>query len=88
MGKSDTIHMRIEPDIKAGADSILSRLGLSTAEAINIFLNQVILQGGLPFSVKLPNPNETTLQAMYEAENDIGLRKFNCAEDMFKELDI
>jgi DNA-damage-inducible protein J len=88
MGKTDTIHMRIEPDVKAVADSILNRLGLSTAEAINIFLNQVILNGGLPFDVKLPIPNETTLQAMYEAENDINMRKFNNADDMFKELGI
>jgi DNA-damage-inducible protein J len=88
MGKTDTIHMRIEPEIKAGADMILSRLGLSTAEAVNVFLYQVILNGGLPFDVKIPVPNETTLRAMHEAENNIGLRKFNSAEDMFKELDI
>ena len=88
MGKTDTIHMRIEPDIKTGADSILNRLGLSTAEAINIFLNQVILNGGLPFEVKIPVPNETTLQAMREAENDINLRKFNNADEMFSELGI
>jgi DNA-damage-inducible protein J len=71
MNKTETIHMRVEPDIKLGADTILNRLGLSTADAINIFLNQIILCGGLPFEVKLPVPNETTLQAMREAENDI-----------------
>ena len=88
MGKTDTIHMRIEPEIKSMADSILNRLGMSTAEAINVFLNQVILYGGLPFEVRLPIPNEITLQAMYEAENDINIRKFDNAEDMFKELGI
>ncbi|AEF83988.1 plasmid stabilization system antitoxin protein [Treponema primitia ZAS-2] len=54
MPKIDTIHMRIEPELKAGADAVLSRLGLSTAEAITVFLNQVLLTGGLPFEVKLP----------------------------------
>jgi DNA-damage-inducible protein J len=88
MVKTETIHMRIEPEIKANADSILSRLGLSTAEAINIFLNQVILYGGLPFNVKLPTPNDTTLQAIYEAENDINMHKFNNVGDMFTELGI
>ena len=88
MGKTDTLHMRIEPEIKMGADTILNRLGLSTAEAINIFLNQIILYGGLPFEVRIPVPNETTLRAMYEAENDINLRKFDNADDMFKELNI
>jgi addiction module antitoxin, RelB/DinJ family len=88
MAKTDTIHMRIEPEIKAGADMILGRLGLTTADAINIFLNQVILNGGLPFDVKLPIPNEVTKRAMYEAENGINLNKFDNAEDMFKELGI
>ena len=88
MSKTDTIHMRIEPEIKASADSILSRLGLSTSEAINIFLNQVILNDGLPFEVKIPALNETTLQAMHEAESDINLRKFNNADDMFRALGI
>lgn len=86
MAKTDTIHMRIEPEIKAGADAILERLGLTTADAINIFLNQVILNGGLPFEVKLPVPNEVTKKAIYEAENDINLHKFDNADDMFKEL--
>lgn len=88
MARTDTIHMRIEPTIKAGADMILERLGLTTADAINIFLNQVILNGGLPFEVKLPMPNEVTKRAMYEAENGINLHKFDNAEDMFKELGI
>jgi DNA-damage-inducible protein J len=88
MNKTETIHMRVEPDIKLGADAILNRLGLSTAEAINIFLNQIILYGGLPFEVKLPVPNEITVQAMREAENDVNLRKFDDADSMFRELGI
>ena len=70
MSKTDTIHMRIEPEIKAGADGILNRLGLSTTDAINIFLNQVILSGGLPFEVKLPISNKTMLFARYEHESE------------------
>lgn len=88
MNKSDTIHMRIEPDIKAGADSVLNRLGMSTAEAISIFLNQVILRGGLPFDVKIPEPNAATLKAMSDAENSVDLHKFDSAEEMFRELGI
>jgi DNA-damage-inducible protein J len=35
--------------------------------AINIFLRQCILRGGLPFSVELPKYNQETLDAMTEA---------------------
>jgi DNA-damage-inducible protein J len=58
MPKIETIHMRIEPELKAGAEAVLNRLGLSTTEAITVFLNQVILTGGLPFEVKLPPQDE------------------------------
>lgn len=46
--------MRIDPKLRADAEKILSRLGLTTNDAINVFLNQVVLQHGLPFDVKLP----------------------------------
>jgi len=52
--KTSTIHLRVEPAIKADVEKLLDRLGLSTTDAINIFLNQIILTGGLPFPVKVP----------------------------------
>jgi len=88
MAKTDTLHMRIAPEIKGEADAILGRLGITTADAVNIFLNQVILYGGLPFNVRLPVPNEITSRAIHEAKNDIDLRRFGSADEMFKELGI
>jgi DNA-damage-inducible protein J len=67
--KTSTIHLRIEPEIKADVERLLGRLGISTTDAINIFLNQVILTGGLPFPVKIPEPNKETLAALKEAED-------------------
>ena len=69
MVKTDTIHMRISPKVKSEADSILSQLGMTTADAINIFLNQVILHGGLPFEVRLPSANAKTLAHIERIEN-------------------
>ena len=88
MLKTDVINMRISPEIKGEVDSILARLGLSTTDAINIFLSQVILRGGLPFEVRLPSPNDTTRAAMRDAENDYNLRRFDSSDAMFKELGI
>lgn len=42
-------------ETKKQADAILSRLGLSTSTAISMFLEQVVLQQGLPFTPKLKN---------------------------------
>jgi len=69
MAKTDTIHMRISPEVKSSAEAVLSQLGMTTADAINIFLNQVILRGGLPFEVRLPMPRAETLALIERIEN-------------------
>ncbi len=38
------------------------------SSAINLFLYQCILRGGIPFSIELPNYNRETLAAMAEAK--------------------
>jgi len=56
MPKSSSIYTRVEPEIKEQAEQILSKLGIPVANAINLFLHQVVLRKGIPFSVSLP-PN-------------------------------
>ena len=69
MARTDTIHMRISPELKTEADSILSRLGISITDAIHLFLNQVILRSGLPFDVRLPTAKAETLALIERIEN-------------------
>lgn len=54
MAKTANLYARIEPEIKEQAEMILTALGISASNAINMFYKQIILQGGLPFEVKLP----------------------------------
>jgi len=65
MAKTDTVYMRIDPRLKANAEAVLSALGLSPNEAINIFLNQVVLQKGLPFEIKIPQISKAEAQAVF-----------------------
>ena len=55
MAKTANLYARIEPEIKEQAEMILSALGIPASNAINMFYKQIILQGGLPFEVKLPS---------------------------------
>jgi addiction module RelB/DinJ family antitoxin len=55
-GKTSVIQTRIDPALREKTDTILTKLGLSTSDAIRMFLEQVILHRGLPFEVKLPLP--------------------------------
>ena len=52
------IRTRIDPELKEASEHILHQLGLSTAEAIRLFLAQVTLRNGLPFDVTLPKYDE------------------------------
>ena len=60
--------IRIDSEIKKQATSLFSNLGLDMSGAVNLFLHQCVLRGGLPFSVEMPNYNKSTLDAMAEAK--------------------
>lgn len=59
--------VRIDSDIKKQATALFNNLGLDMSSAINLFLHQCVLRGGLPFAVEMPQPyNEETVAAMNE----------------------
>ncbi|MBI5447845.1 MAG: type II toxin-antitoxin system RelB/DinJ family antitoxin [Gammaproteobacteria bacterium] len=66
MYKAATVNARIEPMIKKRAEAILDAVGLSSAEAIRLFYNQICLHQGIPFEIKIPN--KTTIKAMQAAD--------------------
>ena len=87
MAKTDTLHIRIEPDMKKKAEKTLSELGLSLTDAINVFLAQVILQDGFPFEIKKPKFNKDTIEAIEDAKNNKNLsREFETVDELFEEL--
>jgi DNA-damage-inducible protein J len=49
------IHARIDSNLKQKAEAVFNVLGINTSDAIRMFLTQVTLTQGLPFSVKIPN---------------------------------
>lgn len=88
MSKTETIHIRVDSDLKENVSYLLEQLGISTSEAIKMFLNQVVLIRGLPFDVKLPKYNEETELAMKEARKLSKSGKgFKNIDLLFKELD-
>ncbi len=62
MQKTATLNLRVDPDVKQSAESVLAQLGMSMSTAIDVFLRQVSLTGGIPFRVALPEaPGQSTL---------------------------
>lgn len=91
MAKSASISMRVNPQIKAEAESIYESLGMTLTEAINIFLHKSILEGGLPFDVRQPRYNSETETAMREARDilagEVAAESYDSASAMFAALD-
>ena len=54
MGKTATLNIRVNPDVKENAESVLAQLGIPMATAIDMYLKQISLVGGIPFSIVLP----------------------------------
>lgn len=54
MEKSATLNLRVNPAVKQRAEDVLSRLGIPMSTAIDMYLNQISLTGGIPFTVALP----------------------------------
>ncbi|HJG36728.1 type II toxin-antitoxin system RelB/DinJ family antitoxin [Enorma phocaeensis] len=91
MAKSASISMRVNPQIKAEAESIYESLGMTLTEAINIFLHKSILEGGLPFDVRQPRYNSETEAAIREARDILAgkmpAESYDSASSMFAALD-
>lgn len=76
MEKTATLNLRVNPEVKERAEEVLSRLGMPMSTAINIYLNQISLTGGIPFSVSLPKaPAAINADLMTSAEIHEKLQK-------------
>ena len=54
MEKTMTMNLRVNPTVKQEAEVVLKQLGVPMATAVDMFLRQIALTGGIPFSVSLP----------------------------------
>jgi DNA-damage-inducible protein J len=76
MAKTANIYVRIEPDVKEKAEQILKSFGIPSSNAINMFYNQIILQKGIPFDLKLPSKDKPIdMSLLSKGELDIEIQK-------------
>jgi len=58
MEKTTTLNLRVNPTVKQRAEKVLSQLGMPMSTAIDIYLKQISMTGGIPFAVTLPKTPE------------------------------
>ena len=54
MEKTATLNLRVNPITKQKAETVLKQLGIPMSVAMEMYLNQIAMVGGIPFSVTLP----------------------------------
>ena len=82
--------VRIDADIKKQATELFSVLGLDMSSAINLFLHQCVLRGGLPFSVEMPRYSQELLDAVEEAKrisHDPDVEGYTSMDELKKALE-
>ena len=84
MNKTATIRTRIEPGLKTEVEEILSRLGLTASETVQLLYRQIKLRRGLPFDVRIPN--ELTARTLKASKTGKGVKRFGSKKDLYADL--
>ena len=88
-GTTTNISIRMDADLKAQADALFSELGMNLSTAFNIFVRQSLWEGGIPFAIKMDQPNQETIAAMLEAERiarDPSVKGYTDLDELFADL--
>jgi len=64
--KTEMLTTRIDHDTKLAFTHICDEVGLSPSQAIKLFARAVINHGGIPFEIKMKQPNAVTASAIHE----------------------
>ena len=89
-GTTTNVSFRMNTELKAQAEALFSELGMNLSTAFNIFVRQSLREGGIPFAIKLEEPNKETIAAMLEAERiakDPNVKSYSDVEEALRELE-
>lgn len=84
MYKTSVIRARIEPGLKGEVERILSQLGLTVSETIQLLYRQIRLRKGLPFAVEIPN--KLTAKTLTNSKAGKDIKHFASREALYCDL--
>lgn len=82
--------VRIDEDLKKQATELFAQLGMDMSGAMNVFLRQCVMRGGLPFDVVVPQYKSEVLEAMEEAKRiskDPDTKRYSSFLEAMEDLD-
>jgi len=75
MANTTNLNIRVDEELKRKAEAIFNELGLNMSTAINMFLRYSVRYGGIPFDLRIEKPNEDTLSAIDDVNNNRNMSK-------------
>jgi addiction module RelB/DinJ family antitoxin len=84
-----TIQFRTDDQTKTASAALFDKLGITMSEAINLFLRQSIMRGGIPFTLTVPQERQADAdnEVLYNEAVIDALRRYK-AVNSNAELDI
>lgn len=83
------ISIRMDSELKSQAEALFLELGMNLSTAFNVFVRQSLRDGGIPFEIKMDQPNKETMAAMLEAERiakDPNVKGYTDLDELFADL--
>jgi DNA-damage-inducible protein J len=65
MPQTATLQIKLDPQIKLDANALFSSMGLTTADAVKLFLKQSLNQNAIPFNI-IPSQSYFTSEEIEE----------------------
>ena len=58
MPKTAVITARVEPELKAEAEEVISQIGLTMSQAMTLYLRQIVSRRAIPFELRAAEPRD------------------------------
>jgi DNA-damage-inducible protein J len=83
------VNIKIEDNLKEQAEKLLNELGMNMSTAFNVFIKQLVREGGIPFGITTQvSPFYKELyKDLAESENDIAAGRVYTLEEMYDRID-
>ncbi|MCQ2443730.1 MAG: type II toxin-antitoxin system RelB/DinJ family antitoxin [Oscillospiraceae bacterium] len=90
--KTDTFRFRINPEIRKQVEEVYAQNGLTLTQAINVFIQQSINVGGLPFAIPAESAEVRKAKALNRLMSELEKGEQSGdpipAEDVYKMLGV
>lgn len=87
MANTTNLNIRVDEELKRKAEAIFNELGLNMSTAMNMFLRYSVRYGGIPFDLRIEKPNEETLSAIDDVNNNRNMsRTFDSVSALMEDL--